>query len=208
MIRRPPRSTLFPYTTLFRSGNTTINGGTLSPGNSIGLLTMQGSLVFTAASSYMVEVSPANADRTNVTGTATLGGATVNASFAPGTYAAKQYTILNAAGGVSGTFAGPVNTNLPANFSSSLSYDANNAFLNLTLNFTPGPSAPNFGSGLNVNQQNVANALTNFFNASGGVPLVVGALTPAGPPASLGGERPRAAQSTLHSVEPVLVVVT
>ena len=48
-------------------GNTTINGGTLAPGNSIGLLTVQGNLVFTAASSYMVEVSPANADRTNVT---------------------------------------------------------------------------------------------------------------------------------------------
>src|SRR3989338_7760747 len=26
MIRRPPRSTLFPYTTLFRSGRTTLNG--------------------------------------------------------------------------------------------------------------------------------------------------------------------------------------
>ena len=54
-------------------GNTTINGGTLAPGNSIGLLTVQGNLVLTAASTYMVEVSPANADRTNVTGTATLG---------------------------------------------------------------------------------------------------------------------------------------
>ena len=52
----------------------------------------------------MVEVSPANADRTNVTGTATLGGATVRASFAPGTYVTKQYTILNATGRVSGTF--------------------------------------------------------------------------------------------------------
>jgi uncharacterized protein with beta-barrel porin domain len=159
---------------------TTINGGTLAPGNSIGLLTVQGNLVFTAASSYMIEVSPANADRTNVTGTATLGGATVNASFAAGTYVAKQYTILNAAGGVSGTFAGPVNTNLPANFHTSLSYDANNAYLNLLLNFTPGPSAPNFGSGLNGNQQNVGNALTNFFNTTGGIPLVFGALTPAG----------------------------
>src|SRR2546428_9821696 len=30
MIRRPPRSTLFPYTTLFRSGSTTAgNGGTV-----------------------------------------------------------------------------------------------------------------------------------------------------------------------------------
>ena len=50
-------------------GDTTINaGGTLAPGNSIGLLTVQGNLVFAAASSYMVEVSPDNADRTNVTG--------------------------------------------------------------------------------------------------------------------------------------------
>ena len=38
-------------------GNTTINGGTLAPGNSIGLLTVSGSLSFTAASSYMVEIS-------------------------------------------------------------------------------------------------------------------------------------------------------
>ena len=64
-------------------GTTTINGGTLAPGNSIGLLTVQGSLIFTAASSYMVEVSPSNADRTNVTGVATLGGATVNAHSRP-----------------------------------------------------------------------------------------------------------------------------
>ena len=64
-------------------GNTTINGGALAPGNSIGLLTVQGNLGFTAASSYVVEVSPTNADRTNVTGTATLGGATVNARVRP-----------------------------------------------------------------------------------------------------------------------------
>jgi uncharacterized protein with beta-barrel porin domain len=160
-------------------GNTSINGGTLAPGNSIGLLTVQGNLVFTAASSYMVEVSPANADRTNVTGTATLGGANVNASFAAGSYVNKQYTIVNATGGVSGTFSSVVNTNVPANFKSSLSYDANNAYLNLALNFVPNPT-PNFGGGLNVNQQNVANALVNFFNTTGGIPLVFGALTPAG----------------------------
>src|SRR2546427_9459513 len=34
MIRRPPRSTLFPYTTLFRSGlGLTASGSTLSMGN-------------------------------------------------------------------------------------------------------------------------------------------------------------------------------
>ena len=86
-------------------GNTTVNGGKLAPGNSIGLLTVNGSLSFTAASSYMVEVSPTNADRVNVTGTATLGGATVNLSIASTGSAgvAKQYTIVNAAGGISGT---------------------------------------------------------------------------------------------------------
>ena len=171
-------------------GNTTINGGTLAPGNSIGLLTVQGSLVFTAASSYMVEVSPANADRTNVTGTATLGGATVNASFAAGTYVAKQYTILNAAGGVSGTFAGPVNTNLPQGFHSSLSYDANNAFLDLLLTFVPPP-----GTGLSGNQQNVGNAIVNFFNSNGSIPIVFGGLTPAGL-TQLSGETATGSQQT------------
>jgi autotransporter-associated beta strand protein len=156
-------------------GNTTINGGTLAPGNSIGLLTVQGSLVFTAASSYMVEVSPSVADRVNVTGVATLGGATVNASFAAGTYVAKQYTLVNAIGGVSGTFGAQVNTNLPAGFHSSLSYDANDAYLNLALNFIPPPSG-----GLSGNQQNVANAIVGFFNSNGSIPIVFGGLTPAG----------------------------
>src|SRR5256886_8940318 len=31
MIRRPPRSTLFPYTTLFRSVSTSTSGGTPDP---------------------------------------------------------------------------------------------------------------------------------------------------------------------------------
>lgn len=176
-------------------GNTTINGGTLSPGNSIGTLTVQGNLVFTSAASYLVEVSPANADRTNVSGSATLGGATVNATFAAGTYVARQYTIVSATGGVSGTFGSLANTNLPAGFTPSLSYDANNAYLNLTLNFAPPPSAPNFGAGLNGNQQSVANALVNFFNTTGGIPLVFGTLTPAGL-TQVSGELGTAAQQT------------
>ena len=164
-------------------GNTTINGGTLAPGNSIGTLTVQGNLVMTSASTYLVEVSPASADRVNVTGTATLGGATVNASFAAGSYIEKQYTILNAQGGVSGKFGGPVNTNLPSNFKSGLSYDAKNAYLDLTLDFTPapnpnpvpGPNSPSYAS-LTGNQGNVGRALTDFFNRTGGIPLVFGAL--------------------------------
>ena len=182
-------------------GNTTINGGTLAPGNSIGLLTVQGSLVLTAASSYMVEVSPANADRVNVTGAATLGGATVNASFAAGTYVIRQYTILNAAGGVSGTFGAEVNSNLPANFHTSLSYDANNAYLNLLLNF----GVP---AGLNGNQQQVANALTGFFNTTGGIPLVFGALTPAALTQASGEAATGTQQTTFDAMNLFMGVLT
>jgi autotransporter-associated beta strand protein len=165
-------------------GNTLIDGGRLAPGNSIGTLNVAGNLAFTSGSIYAVELSPSNADRVNVSGTAALGRATVNASFANGSYINKQYTILNAAGGVSGTFGSQVNTNLPTNFTSNLSYDTNNAYLNLTLNFvptpTPAPPTPSFGNGLSSNQNAVGNALINSFNSNGGIPLAFGALTPTG----------------------------
>lgn len=160
-------------------GNTTINGGTLAASIGGAAMTVQGNLAFTAASSYMIEVSPATAGRVNVTGTAALSGATVNASFAAGSYVAKQYTILNAAGGVNGTFGAQVNTNLPSSFTSKLSYDANNAYLDLTLAYGS-TAAPSFGSGLSGNQSAVGNTLVNYFNANGGIPLAFAALTPTG----------------------------
>ncbi|TYL69594.1 autotransporter domain-containing protein [Bradyrhizobium cytisi] len=182
-------------------GNTTINGGALAPGNSIGLLTVQGSLTFTAASSYMIEVSPANADRVNVTGTATLGGATVNASFAAGSYLAKQYTILNATRGVIGSFGALVNSNLPSSITPSLSYDADNAYLNIAINFAvPG--------GLNQNQQNVGNALTNFFNSTGGIPLAFAALTPAGLTQASGEGATATQQTTFDAMTQFMGVMT
>src|SRR5262245_20306319 len=112
-------------------GNTIINGGTLSPGNSIGTITVNGNLVMTAAASYLVEISPTNADCTNVAGTASLGG-TVQAAFASGSYVTRAYTILSAAGGRSGTFNALTTTNLPAGFIASLSYTATDVNLNLT----------------------------------------------------------------------------
>ncbi|MDF3813070.1 MULTISPECIES: autotransporter domain-containing protein [Rhodopseudomonas] len=156
-------------------GNTLINGGSLAPGNSVGTLNVTGNLAFTSTSRYMVDVTPADADRVNVSGTATLGGATVNASFAAGSYVNKHYTIVNATGGVTGTFGSQVNTNLPSNFTSALSYDANNAYLDLTLNLAPEASAP-----LNGNQQQVANAIASSFNTNGSIPLIFGSLGPLG----------------------------
>ncbi len=163
-------------------GNTTIaSGGTLLPGNGTpgSFLSVTGNLAFQSGALYLVEVSPATSTLTRVTGTATLNGL-AGASFTPGSYVSKQYTILTAAGGVTGTFSGLQTLGLPSGFTTSLSYDAKDAYLNLALNFTPPSSGPNFGGGLNVNQQNVANALTNFFNATGGIPMVFGTLTPAG----------------------------
>ena len=79
---------------------------------------------------YLIEVNAGGqSDRTNVTGAATLGGS-VQVIAAPGSYVPyRTYTILNAAGGRSGTFSG-VNANF-AFLTPSLSYDANNVFLTL-----------------------------------------------------------------------------
>ena len=159
--------------------STVINsGGMLAPGNSIGTINVSGDLTFNGGAVYWVEVSPSASDRTNVTGIATLAG-TVAASFQLGSYITKQYTIVNATGGRSGTFDSLVTGSLPDNFTASLSYDANNAYLDLVLNYVA-PSAPDFGSGLNENQQTVAGALTNYFNTAGGIPTVFGMLTPDG----------------------------
>jgi autotransporter-associated beta strand protein len=142
--------------------STTINdGGTLAPGNSIGTLTVQGSLVFSTAATYLVEVSPTSADRTNVSGIATLGG-TVNATFAPGDYLTRSYTILSATGGRSGTFGTLATSNLPTGFVATLGYTATDVTLNLTA------ALPT--TGLAGNQQNVAGALSSFFNNGGALP--------------------------------------
>ena len=142
----------------------TINGA-LSPGNSIGTITVAGNLTFGAGSQYLVEVSPAAADRTNVTGTATLAG-TVLATFAPGSYITKQYTILSATGGRTGTFSTLTTTGLPAGFSSGLSYDANDVFLDLTAALAQQGQLVGFSQ----NQRNVATAINNFFNNGGALP--------------------------------------
>lgn len=184
-------------------GHTLIDGGALAPGNNgIGTLTVQGNLALTAASRYMIDVSPASSDFTRVTGTATLGGATVQAQFAPGSYIERRYTILTADGGVNGAFSGPVATNLPTNFRTALSYDGNNAWLDLALSFRQ--------DGLSINQQNVANTLADFFNnnGSGGIPLVFGALDARGLSQASGEIATAAAQGAFDAQNQFLNIMT
>jgi outer membrane autotransporter protein len=155
-------------------GATTINnGGTFAPGNSPGTMTVQGNLAFQSGAIYLVQVTPSLASSANVIagGGATLAG-TVNASFAPGSYVTRTYTILSAAGGLGGTtFNALTTSNLPAGFTANLSYSATDVILNLTATLGQ-PSGPNaLGTlGLSINQKNVANSLNNFFNSGGALP--------------------------------------
>jgi uncharacterized protein with beta-barrel porin domain len=182
-------------------GNTNISGGVLAPGNgSIGTFAVQGNLGLDSATTYKVKLSPTTADLTNVSGTATLGGATVNANFAPGSYVARQYTILNA-GGISGTFNPTVISNMSSSIGSTLSYDANDVFLTTRLLFgVPG--------GLNGNQQVVGNALTNFFNANAGIPAAFAMLTPGGLTQASGEGATGSQQTTFSAMNQFMGVMT
>jgi uncharacterized protein with beta-barrel porin domain len=165
-------------------------------------MAVSGNLAFQSGAAYLVQVNPATSSFANVTGTATLSNATVDANFASGTYVAKRYTILTA-GHVTGTFAPTTaNTNLPFGFATDLSYDSTHAYLNLSLAFV----APS-GS-LNRDQQNVGNALINSFNSNGSIPLVFGALTPAGL-TQLSGEGATASQqSTFNAMGQFMGLLT
>ncbi|MDN5001497.1 autotransporter domain-containing protein [Bradyrhizobium sp. GCM10027634] len=155
-------------------GNTTIaSGGALAPGNSVGTLTVSGNLTFSAGSSYTVEVSAAAADRTNVSGTATLTGATVQAVAAtPASFRSQTFTILTATGGFSGTeFAG---LSVSGTFNSArnphLTYNLNNVYLVLD------PGTLILPSGSSGNQTGVAGSINKAVEGGAAPPVGFDAL--------------------------------
>lgn len=110
----------------------TVINGTLSPGNSPGTLTVNGNLTLNAGSTYLAEVQGANADRVNVTGTASLAG-TLRLVPLGGSYAFNSaYTLLSAAGGRSGQFGtvDPAGT-FGDGVATAVSYTANDVLLTL-----------------------------------------------------------------------------
>lgn len=110
------------------------SGATISPGNSIGTLTVNGDLVFKAGSTYRAEIDPSrNGDLIDVTGTATLQGGTVYALKAGGIYTpGSRWTVLKADGGVNGTFD-TLDQNMPF-VDLALSYDASRVYIDTTRN--------------------------------------------------------------------------
>ena len=118
-------------------GPTTIlPGGTLSPGNSVGTLTVNGNLSFATASLYMVEVQgdyrrPHQRDRDGDTGGNGRGLVSRRTALA------RSYTILSAAGGRTGTFDSLCPMNLPAFITASLAYTPTDVQLNLGVGHRP-----------------------------------------------------------------------
>ena len=153
-------------------GGLTVNGGILSPGNSIGTLTVNGTYGQNGGT-YAVQLNnQGQSDRVAVNGTATLNGGTVQVAATQGSYAnSTTYTIVSATGGVNGSYAGA--TSNFAFLTPSLSYDANDAYLTLTL----ASSMPFSSFNGTRNQRAVAGALNqSFATATGDWATVIGAL--------------------------------
>lgn len=176
-----------------------LQGGDGLPGTSITLsgLTMQ------SGAFYAVVADPASSSSANIIGNASLGGATVAALFASGSYVAKQYTILTADSITDAFNSTVLNANLPSGFHTSLSYDPTHAYMNLQLNFVP-PSGTDFSD----NQQNVGDAIVDYFDTTGNVPIVFGGLTPAGLTQLSGEVGTGAQQATFHAMDQFLGVLT
>ena len=134
-------------------GNTTFNAGAVFYPTAFRI---NGNLNLGAGSSYLLDFSPTTAGRTNVTGTATLTGATVEARAAGSSFTGKTYTIINAAS-IVGTFAGlTVTGNLGTRVRNPhLVYDANNVFLVLD------PGTIVLPSGAGSNQNKVASGINS-----------------------------------------------
>ncbi|MGY3405214.1 hypothetical protein ACVWZV_001327 [Bradyrhizobium sp. GM5.1] len=172
-----------------------VNGGTLAPGSPTGTLNVSGDLSFTSASHYMVQVSGTSNGVAVVTGTATLAGATV--VVVPTGSIAKHYTILNA-GTLPDSF-NPVVAGLSSNLHATLSYDPNNVFLDLALGY---------GGGLNINQQNVANILTHYFDNTGSLPVVLANLSPTGLTQASGESGTGSQQTTFNAMNQFIGLLT
>ncbi len=139
------------------SGGIDVLGGSFAPylpANPAATLHVGGSLFLASAAAYLITINGANTSYASFTGTATLNGATVQVANGSQVTPGHTYTILSAAGGLSGTFNPTVT--FGANSSGVLSYDAHDVFL--TFGASSSPSLPC----ATRNQCAVAGALLNL----------------------------------------------
>jgi uncharacterized protein with beta-barrel porin domain len=135
------------------------SGGTLQPGTTPGTaMKISGNLAFQSGALYVVTLNGTASTMAKVSGTASLAGG-VEALLQPGV-TKQTYTILHS-GGLSGTTFDSLT--VAPGFTGTLTYTPTDVLLALNANL-------GLGGNLNINQQNVATALNNFFNAGGALP--------------------------------------
>ena len=138
------------------SAVTVDKGGTLAPGVAdTGTLNAKGAVTFASGSNFVVNFSSASATKLTTSGTASLAG-TLTTVSTDGTYPLGQkLTVLTASGGVTGGFTLAQITSTGATFSSALSYDADNVYLEIDL----AKLSPLLPSGASANQVNVVGGI-------------------------------------------------
>jgi autotransporter-associated beta strand protein len=143
------------------------SGGTLAPGVAgNGTLKINGALAMADGSTYLVNVSSTSAPSLSVSGAASLAG-TLSVQSTDGTYLLGQkMTILSAAGGIAGGFAVAPIQSSGAQFSSNVSYDANNVYLQINL----AKLSPLLPQGATPNQQAPVSAIDAAIAAGDSLP--------------------------------------
>jgi outer membrane autotransporter protein len=147
-------------------GGATIEaGGTLRPGGSIGTLTINGNLAFSAGSTYAIELSPTQHSQTNVTCNVMINGGSVVLAPQQGLYNKTTVKILTSTGVLSGTFAPTLTFSGAVTLSgATLSYDSHDVFLSYLAALLAAPA----NASLNV--QKVTHTLDSFLSAGVALP--------------------------------------
>jgi autotransporter-associated beta strand protein len=119
-------------------GGDVVNSGTIYPGGSVGVLTINGNYTQNSDGSLQIDVTPTQASELLVHGNASLAG-NLNLIYAPGTYTATTYTLVQATA-ITGNFA---TTNsggaVPTALNPTVTYTGTQVELALS---TPAPAPP------------------------------------------------------------------
>ena len=149
-------------------GALTVNsGGSLAPGVAgAGTLSINGPVSLASGSNFVVTVSSASASKLVASGAAPLAG-TLSVASTDGTYLLGQkVAVLTANGGLTGSFAATQITHTGAQFSSTLSYDAHNVYLEIDL----AKLSPLLPTGATVNQSRAVGGIDAAIAAGSTLP--------------------------------------
>ncbi|WFU81055.1 autotransporter domain-containing protein [Bradyrhizobium sp. CIAT3101] len=182
-------------------GNTLIaNGGIYAPGDGGpgSSMQVQGDLTLQPGSVYVVQVgSGSSTSHALVAGNVSLSG-TVGVSLYPGSMVKKHYAIMDFLGTATGNFTSVA---APGGLIGTTTVGSNEVFLDFTLNYGAKYA-------LNVNQQNVATTLQNFFNTNGVLPAEFAGLGPAGLTQASGESATGSQQTTFNAMNLFMSLLT